>query len=78
MLSEFGFELVKYERESVTAKLPNRWYKYGAKTTSTLSGRASSSLIESILLDDELREKFKQMNRKNKIGSELIIIAKAQ
>ncbi|XXK27069.1 class I SAM-dependent methyltransferase [Arenicellales bacterium nBUS_45] len=78
MLSEFGFELVKYERESVTTKLPNRWYEYGAKTNSTLSGRASSSLIESILLDDELREKFKQTNRKNKIGSELIIIAKAQ
>ena len=78
MLSEFGYELVKYERESVTTKLPNRWYEYGAKTNSTLSGRASSSLIETVLLDDELREKFKQNNRKNKVGSELIFISKAQ
>jgi len=78
MLSELGYELVDYERESVTTKLPNRWYEYGAETNSTLSGRASSSVIESVLSDDELREKFKQINRKNKVGSELIIIAKAK
>ena len=78
MLSELGYELVDYERESVTTKLPNRWYEYGAETNSTLSGRASSSVIESVLSDNELREKFKQINRKNKVGSELIVIAKAK
>ena len=77
MLSKSGYELVKYERESVTTKFPNRWYEYGAETNSSLSGRACSSLVESVLLDDELREKFKKINRKNKLGSELIIIAKA-
>ncbi|WP_186645996.1 class I SAM-dependent methyltransferase [Fluviispira vulneris] len=76
ILNNYGFDCVSFERESVTTKLPNRWYEYAAQTNSTIAGRASAALIESMLSDNELREKFKTNNRKRKQGSELIIIAK--
>ena len=75
LLSQAGFEILDYEKESVTTKLPGRWYDYGSKTNSTLAGRAAAALVESFLLDHELREAFKIKNRVKKIGSELIIIA---
>ena len=78
ILAQSGYELLQYERESVTTKLPNRWYEYGAETNSTIAGRAGASVVESVLLIDELREKFKQINRESKVGSELIVIAKAE
>ena len=76
ILNNYGFDCISFERESVTTKLPNRWYEYGAQTNSTIAGRASAALIEVILSDKELREKFKHNNRQLKRGSELIVIAK--
>jgi 2-polyprenyl-3-methyl-5-hydroxy-6-metoxy-1,4-benzoquinol methylase len=75
LLSQAGFEILDYEKESVTTKLAGRWYDYGSKTHSTLAGRAGAALVESFLLDQELREAFKETNRAEKVGSELIIIA---
>tara|TARA_B100000945_G_C20389593_1_gene601532 strand:+ start:264 stop:1679 length:1416 start_codon:yes stop_codon:yes gene_type:complete len=75
ILSEAGFKIHLFERESVTTKLPNRWYKYGALTNSTLSGRSSAAIVESFLSCQELRDGFKKQNKKEKIGSELIVVA---
>ena len=75
LLSQAGFEILDYEKESVTTKFPGRWYDYGSKTNSTLAGRGGAALVESFLLDQELREAFKIKNRTEKVGSELIIIA---
>lgn len=75
LLSQAGLEILAYEKESVTTKLAGRWYDYGSKTNSTLAGRASAALVESFLVDQEFREAFKMKNRREKVGSELIIIA---
>jgi 2-polyprenyl-3-methyl-5-hydroxy-6-metoxy-1,4-benzoquinol methylase len=78
LLALCGYKVVEFERESVTTKLPDRWYKYGSKTNTSLSGRACSAIVETVLSDDVLRERLKRQNQKNKIGSELIVIAKIE
>ena len=75
LLNEAGFEVHEFERESVTTKLPGRWYEYGSSTNTTQSGRSSAAIIESFLSHEKLREEFKDLNRKAKIGSELIVTA---
>ena len=78
LLAQCGYRVVEYERESVTTKLPDRWYKYGSKTNTSLSGRACSAIVETVLSDDVLREQLKRQNQKKKIGSELIVIAETE
>lgn len=78
LLAQCGYRVVEYERESVTTKLPDRWYQYGSKTNASLSGRACSAIVETVLSDDVLRQQFKIQNQKKKIGSELIIVAEIE
>ena len=75
LLVQSGYKVIDHERASVTTKLPDRWYQYGTMTNSSLSGRACASIVESVLSDDGLRQGFKRLNQKKKIGSELIILA---
>jgi len=76
ILAECGFNVERFERESVTLKTNNRWYDYGQKTSQTIAGRASASIIESTLINSKIREVLKKQFRKQKVGSELILFAR--
>ncbi len=75
ILNSTGYYVKNIEKESVTIKKANAWYDYGLKTNSSLAGRGSAQMIEQILKNKKLREQYKYLSRKNKIGSEMIIIA---
>ena len=77
-MNSTGYYVKNIEKESVTIKKANAWYDYGLKTNSSLAGRGSAQMIEQILKNKKLREKYKYISRKNKIGSEMIIIAGKQ
>ena len=76
ILIDCGFNVERFERESVTVKVNNQWYAYGFKTNQTIAGRASAGIIESALKNPKIRGELKKQFRNQKIGSELILFAR--
>ena len=76
ILNQEGFFIKNIEKESVTIKMPNAWYKYGSLTNSNMASQGSALMIEHILNNNKLLQEYKKYCRRKKIGSEIIIFAK--
>ena len=76
ILDQAGYYIEQIERESVTIKMANAWYKYGYETNANISSQGSALMIEHILNNNKLRNQYKNYCRKKKIGSEMILFVK--
>lgn len=77
MLEQAGLRIIEEKHESVTLKRPSDWFAFGAETDVHFSSKAASSLINDLLCDNELREKFRRTARMKNFGSELILVCRA-
>lgn len=78
LLNKARLTIVEEMHESVTLKLPNAWFAFGERTNVHFSSKGSAAIINDFLEDDVARERVRQNARDKNLGSELILVCRAQ